>query len=322
MCLMPRISVIVPIYNVEKYLLEGVESLQKQTYSNLEIILVDDGSPDDCPRICDELAAQDDRIRVVHKKNGGLSDARNAGMQVASGDYVFFMDSDDEITPNCIELHYNAVVKADADFSVANVCIIGSKSAVVRDLNPDLDENQPLKTYLNREWNACAWNKLYRRSFLKESGACFKKDLLHEDVLWSLKNSEYAHKIAVVKEATYLYKIRNDSITTKRVKGNRIDSLLFILQVCKTDWQEGLIPESLKDIFGKFVDYWRFYTALALLRFDGTYGECCTYYSKLKQLKIKNCAFNKYGAFMTLPYIFFLLGMLPILKAYKFVQKL
>lgn len=71
MCLMPRISVIVPIYNVEKYLLEGVESLQKQTYSNLEIILVDDGSPDDCPRICDELAAQDDRIRVVHKKNGG-----------------------------------------------------------------------------------------------------------------------------------------------------------------------------------------------------------------------------------------------------------
>lgn len=322
MCNMPLISVIVPVYNVEKYLLEGVKSLQKQTYSNLEIILVDDGSPDDCPRICDELAVQDDRIKVVHKTNGGLSDARNVGMQVATGDYVFFMDSDDELIPNCIELHYNAIEKENAEFTVANVSIIGSKSAVVRDLNPNLDENQPLKTYLSREWNACAWNKLYKSSFLKSSGALFKKGLLHEDVLWSLKNSERAHKIAVVKEATYLYKIRNDSITTKKVKGNRIDSLLYILQVCNDDWESGTIPESLKNVFGKFVDYWRFYTALALLRFEGTYGERRGYYHKLKELKIDGCSSNKYGFFMKLPYIMFLLGLLPILKAYKCAQKI
>ncbi len=318
----PLVSVIVPVYNVEKYLLESVGSLRKQTYPNLEIVLVDDGSPDNCPRLCDELAAQDNRIMVVHKKNGGLSDARNAGMQVATGDYVFFMDSDDEITPNCIELHCEAIAKNNADFSIANIRIIGSKSAVVKDLNPNLDENQPLKTYLNREWSASACNKLYRKSFLTKCGILFKKGLLHEDVLWSLKNSEYARKIAVVKEATYLYKIRNDSITTECVKKNRIDSLLYILQVCKDDWREGTIPESLKNVFGKFVDYWRFYTALALLRFDGTYGECRGYYHKLKELKIDGCSSNKYGFFMNLPYIMFLLGLLPILKAYKCAQKI
>jgi len=141
-------------------------------------------------------------------------------------------------------------------------------------------------------------------------------------VLWSLKNSECAHKIAIVKEATYLYKIRNDSITTKKVKGNRIDSLFYILQVCKADWREGLISEPLKNVFGKFVDYWRFYTALALLRFDGSYRESREYYCKLKEFKIDGCSFNKYGFFMTLPYPLFLLGMLPILKVYKCAQKL
>ena len=316
------VSIVVPVYNVEKYLLECVKSIQQQTYSNLEIILVDDGSPDDCPRICDELAMQDNRIVVVHKLNGGLSDARNAGMRVATGDYVFFMDSDDEITPNCIELHCGAIAKNNADFSIANIRIIGSKSAVVKDLNPNLDEEQPLKTYLNREWSASACNKLYRKSFLTKNGILFKKGLLHEDILWSLKNSEYAHKIAVVKEATYLYKIRNDSITTECVKKNRIDSLLFILQVCKADWQEGLISEPLKNVYGKFVDYWRFYTALALLRFEGSFGECKKYYRELKKLKIEGGTFNKYGFFMNLPYTLFLSGMLPILKAYKYAQKL
>ena len=100
----PLVSVIIPIYKVEPYLRECVESVINQTYKNLEIILVDDGSPDNCPKICEEYALQDSRIKVIHKENGGLSDARNAGMKIATADYWSFVDSDDVCHPQMIEV--------------------------------------------------------------------------------------------------------------------------------------------------------------------------------------------------------------------------
>ena len=101
------ISVIVPVYNVEKYLNKCIQSIVSQTYKNLEIILVDDGSPDNCPKMCDDWAAADSRIKVIHKQNGGLSSARNAALDIAVGDYLFFIDSDDYAEPDMVEfLHY------------------------------------------------------------------------------------------------------------------------------------------------------------------------------------------------------------------------
>lgn len=105
------ISVIVPIYNVEKYLARCVDSIINQTYKNLEIILVDDGSPDNCPKMCDDFAKKDSRISVVHKENGGLSDARNAGMKIASGECIVFVDSDDYIHCNMIDKMYGVMLK-------------------------------------------------------------------------------------------------------------------------------------------------------------------------------------------------------------------
>ena len=113
----PKISVIVPVYKVEKYLDRCVESIVNQTYKNLEIILVDDGSPDNCPVMCDEWAEKDERIRVIHKENGGLADARNAGMNIATGDYIGFVDSDDWIEPNMYEVLLKNALKYDADIS-------------------------------------------------------------------------------------------------------------------------------------------------------------------------------------------------------------
>ena len=113
----PKISVIVPVYKVEKYLDKCVESIVNQTYKNLEIILVDDGSPDNCPAMCDEWAEKDERIRVIHKENGGLADARNAGMDIATGDYIGFVDSDDWIEPNMYEVLLKNALKYDADIS-------------------------------------------------------------------------------------------------------------------------------------------------------------------------------------------------------------
>ena len=111
----PLISVIVPIYNVEKYLARCVDSIVNQTYKNLEIILVDDGSPDRCPQMCDDYAEKDSRIKVVHKKNGGLSDARNAGMAVATGEYISFIDSDDWIETSMFELLLNNIFQYDCE---------------------------------------------------------------------------------------------------------------------------------------------------------------------------------------------------------------
>ena len=108
---MDLISVIVPVYKVEAYLDRCVQSIVDQTYTNLEIILVDDGSPDRCPQMCDEWAKRDNRIRVIHKENGGLSDARNAGMQAASGTYIAFVDSDDWLELRCIEYLYQTAEK-------------------------------------------------------------------------------------------------------------------------------------------------------------------------------------------------------------------
>ena len=101
------ISIIVPIYNVEKYIKKCIDSIINQTYTNLEIILVDDGSPDNCGKICDKYKEKDDRIKVIHKKNGGLSDARNAGIDIATGEYITFIDSDDYVAENYIEVLYN-----------------------------------------------------------------------------------------------------------------------------------------------------------------------------------------------------------------------
>ena len=116
-----KISVIVPIYKVEQYLNRCVESIVNQTYKNLEIILVDDGSPDLCPKICDEWAEKDSRIVVIHKENSGLSDARNAGLKVATGGYVAFVDSDDIINPFYVEYLYKAICDNDAQISACDL---------------------------------------------------------------------------------------------------------------------------------------------------------------------------------------------------------
>ena len=112
------ISVVVPIYKVEQYLEKCVNSILSQTYSNLEIILVDDGSPDNCPQICDNLVKQDKRIKVIHKPNGGLSDARNVGFESSTGKYVTFVDSDDYLNYNFIETLYNNLLNTNADMSI------------------------------------------------------------------------------------------------------------------------------------------------------------------------------------------------------------
>ena len=120
----PKISIIIPVFGVELYLNRCIESVVNQKYSNLEIILIDDGSPDNCPTICDEWAERDERIVVIHKKNGGLSDARNIGLKIATGELVGFVDSDDWISPEMYQLLYENMLENDSDISACGVKMI------------------------------------------------------------------------------------------------------------------------------------------------------------------------------------------------------
>lgn len=128
------ISVIVPVYNVEKYLSKCIDSILAQTYKNLEIILVDDGSPDNCPKICDEYAKKDNRIKVIHKENGGLSAARNVALDIAKGEYIGFVDSDDFIAEDMYEVLYNLAEKYNAEISsVSFYKVIENNIITIRD---------------------------------------------------------------------------------------------------------------------------------------------------------------------------------------------
>lgn len=209
----PLISVIVPIYNVESYLNRCVESIVNQTYQNLEIILVDDGSPDDCPQMCENWACKDNRIKVIHKENGGLSDARNAGMKIATGEYISFVDSDDWIDRKTFSLVMEKIIATKAQIGAFNIISVDSNS-----FTPDLSDEYEL---LNSEQaientiddtgvKTVAWNKVYHKNVLQ--GLTFPKGKLHEDEFFTFHALDKAEKIVYLHRQCYYYFQRPTSI--------------------------------------------------------------------------------------------------------------
>ena len=203
------VSVIVPVYKTVEYLADCIHSIVNQSYKNLEIILVDDGSPDDSGRLCDDLSSADERIKVIHKKNGGLSDARNAGLAIAAGSYVLFCDSDDWMDGEIILNAVNAMNKTESQM------VIWGYSADFLDSNGYVQRNSISKTKLtletsrqndftNREVQGLlgyAWNKLYRLSLIKENQIEFDKGIsLVEDVLFNAKVIPRCTKISFIDE--------------------------------------------------------------------------------------------------------------------------
>ena len=199
------ISVIIPIYKVEEYLDHCIKSIVEQTYRKLEIILVDDGSPDKCPLKCDEWAERDGRIRVIHKKNGGLSDARNVGMSIATGSYISFIDSDDWISPDFYEKLYRSITESNAQIAA---------SGIVWAYNDHLqydDFIDALKTLIQgRGFYAVAWNKLYKKSLF--DGIEFPIGKLHEDEFVTYKLVGKATKLVLCQKVFYYYRQREGSI--------------------------------------------------------------------------------------------------------------
>lgn len=208
------ISVIVPVYKVEPYLDQCVASIVSQSFLDLEIILVDDGSPDNCPAMCDDWAKRDSRIRVIHKENGGLSDARNAGMAIAKGDYLSFVDSDDWIEPDILRLSLQCAKENDADIVAFGVdWKYSDRIEIPHPLHPAVyyGTDNIVRTYFQSCMvRTTVWNKLYKKQILNDIR--FPKGRLHEDEFFTYRVLAKANVAAVIDTIGYHYRQRSDSI--------------------------------------------------------------------------------------------------------------
>ena len=222
----PLVSVIVPIYNVEKYLRKSVDSIINQSYKNLEIILVDDGSPDSCPCICEEYAEKDSRVKVIHKENGGLSDARNAGTDIATGEYISYIDSDDWIDSETIKLTLEKMLEVGAEIGAFNVLVVYEGEQVTLDLSEDfevMNSEQAIETTMrNTKVRTTAWNKIYKAEILKDLR--FPKGRLNEDEFFTFRALDRAEKIVYIHRQCYYYFQRKNSIMGE-YKINRLDMI-------------------------------------------------------------------------------------------------
>ena len=227
---MSKVSVVVPIYNVEQYLDKCVKSIISQTYKDLEIILVDDGSIDNSSSLCDEWGKKDSRIKVVHKENGGLSSARNAGLEIATGEYIMFEDSDDWLEIDIVE---KSVARIEKDKS--DLVIFGYKKVNTKGKELDFFTFGD-KTYLNDELLnqlhsrilemsfGYAWNKLYRLSIIRKSGIVNDGSIIdREDLYFNLSLFNYLNKVSYLEYVGYNYLQRQTSLLhnadLKRIKG-------------------------------------------------------------------------------------------------------
>lgn len=228
---MPAISVIVPVYRVEKYIRRCLNSILRQTFSDFEMILVDDGSPDSSGIICDEYASQDTRIHVIHKKNGGLSSARNAGIEAASGKYLFFVDSDDVIHPDALRILYECITKTGAEISIGEFARFSNPDSItfwpwnnnyivmtnLEVLNSFFDSNESK----SRDSLVSVCCKLIHRKLFKDIQ--FPVGRLYEDEFTTYKLYYFSSKTVFCDVILYYYFINTDGITQNLTLDKRFD---------------------------------------------------------------------------------------------------
>lgn len=236
---MPKVSIIIPIYNVEKYLDKCVQSVKKQTLQDIEIILVDDESPDNCPQICDDYEKQDSRIKVVHKKNGGLGFARNSGLEIATGEYVTFLDSDDFVDVFTYEHLYNLIKLYNLDalyykfirFSDENNVLIKEpvneiveyKDNAIKDLMLDIIASEPTAK-VERKVQCSSCTAIYKLEIIRNNNVYFhsERELISEDMVFNLDFLKYSQKVGYNDGEHYHYRVNPTSLTST-VRIDRID---------------------------------------------------------------------------------------------------
>lgn len=245
------ISIIIPVYKVEKYLEKCIQSLINQTYENLQIILVDDGSPDNCGKICDEYAKKDHRIEVIHKSNEGLSDARNKGIEIAKGEYIGFIDSDDYIESDMYEVLYNLLKQYNADVSICNFYTVSQGKIAIKNAENGIKEYNRIEilkeVLLDNNIQSYAWNKLYKKELFDEIKYPVGKK--YEDIGTTFYLLEKCNKVVVTGKPEYYYINRQDSIVNNVTETTITDYIELIMQ--RYDY----IEENIKELSSYNKDY-------------------------------------------------------------------
>ena len=254
------ISVILPIYRVENYLTQCIESLIIQTYKNIEIILVDDGSPDSCPVICDEYALKDSRIKVLHKKNGGVSSARNEGLKASSGVYVYFMDPDDMVVPRFLEYMYQTMVTEACDMAVC--AFTSDEEQFQRDCRKDalceqttIGKSELLKK-VAFSWDVAGytWNKLLKRSLIGELR--FDESVhMNEDQLFTLQYASRVKKAVLVQDSLYYYRVLDTSAMNQKWNDRKASAFITYLKITELIRKYSFPNEEIQSYAGEHAVY-------------------------------------------------------------------
>jgi glycosyltransferase involved in cell wall biosynthesis len=314
------VSIIVPIYNVEKYLHRCVHSILKQTYRNIEIILVDDGSPDRCGEMCDEYASLDKRVKVIHKENGGLSDARNMGINISRGCYISFIDSDDWIHEKYIEILVDILEKGNADISVCGFLKTSVEDFTRAPLNEHIFEftNIEALEQLYGEFSTqlvVAWGKLLKKSLLQNIR--FPIGRLHEDVFTTYKIIYEAKKVVFTTNQLLYYWQREESITGG---GLKIRNLLDVLDALDQR-AEFFMSNNLKELVIKTYRSMFFMFMAAFEQKNMNENDKAELYNQFERIKKKLRATKQSNKFNIIYELFFIFPK-PVNVIYKTYRKL
>lgn len=271
----PKVSIIVPIYNVEKYLDRCIRSLLNQTLKDIEIILVDDGSPDNCPKICNDYAQKDSRIKVIHKTNAGLGLARNSGLDIAIGEYVAFVDSDDFVDIKMYENLYNIAVNGNADTVFSNFYIVDQYNKIKK-----VQQQKKIQSYKNndikqimllnmiasdvsikeeRQIDMSVWRAIYSKQIIDKYHIRFEseRDFISEDILFHIDYCSHSKSIYLVPESYYYYTVNFESLT-KKIRTDRFQmSKILHSEIIKRCIKNGLPPSSIQRADRFFIGYAR-----------------------------------------------------------------
>ncbi len=238
----PKVSIIVPIYKVEKEMDRCIKSILNQTYSNLEIILVNDGSPDKCPEMCNDYAEIDRRIKVIHKRNGGLSDARNEGLKIATGDYISFIDSDDWVADVFIECLLGSLIETNSDIAICNYYLVNEKGQkfkhkMVKEIEV-LNHEEGISTlFAQQKFGCMVCTKLYKKNLFNNLE--FPKGKLYEDIAISLPIFDRAKQSVLINKELYYYFQHENSIVNSGFNIHKLDMLKYTMKMISYSHNHG-----------------------------------------------------------------------------------
>lgn len=324
---MVKVSIIIPVYNVALYIEKSLLSALNQTYSNIEYVIVDDCGKDDSMLIVNSIKNKfsEKEIKIVHhQQNRGLSAARNTGVMNASGEYIYIMDSDDTISRDCIQMHVDAIQKYDADYTDANIQVIGGRKSLFRKIKTEalIENKQILISSFLGDIHIPAWNKLYKKEFITKNNIQSVEGLIHEDNVWTFDVAKNASKVVSIPDITYHYYIRESSITTSVSVENiikRYNSWVYILNYIAQLAQSMSDKESLRSL-SMWMSKTRFKISAKLISIDIDESIKIKYYKEINSNNLKMYSSGLYSLLCSMSYSKFKKIFTPLYKVFTKIK--